>query len=52
MAPPMSVRLRTVVFFWSGEKLYICPAYTWWISFETALVNGSLVSVAANIRVA
>ena len=52
MAPPMSTWLHTVVFFWSGEKLYICPVYTWWISFETVPVTGSLVSVAANLCVA
>ena len=52
LAPPMSMRLLSVVFFWSGEKLYICPLYTWWISFETTPVTGSLVSVAANLYVA
>ena len=52
MAPPMNAWLCTVVFFWSGEKLYICLAYTWRISFKTAPVTGSFVSVAANLRVA
>ena len=36
----------------NGGKLYICPVYTWWISFETAPVTESLVSVAAHLRVA
>ena len=35
---------------WRGN--YICLAYTWWMSFETAPVTGSLVSVAPNLRVA
>ena len=52
MAPPMSEWLCTVVFFWSGDKLYICLVYPWRMSFETAPVTGSLVSVAANLRVA
>ena len=52
MAPPMSAWLCTVVFFWSGKKLYICLVYTWWMSFETAPVTGSLVSVADNLRTA
>ena len=52
MAPPMSAWLHTIVFFWNGKNLYICLVYTWWISFETALVTWSLVSVAANLRVA
>ena len=38
----------TVVLFWSGGKLYMCPVYTLWDSFETAPVTGSLHSVAAN----
>ena len=46
MAPPMSG--DTVVLFWSGGKLYMCPVYTLWDSFETALVTGSPLSVAAN----
>ena len=40
------------MFFWSGEKMYICLVYTWWMSFETAPVTGSLVSVADNLRTA
>ena len=31
MAPLMSVWLCTVVFFWSGEKMYICLVHTWWM---------------------
>ena len=50
MAPPMSAWLCTVVLFWSGEKMYICLVYTWWMSFETIPLTGSLVSVAANLR--
>ena len=52
MTPPMSAWLRTVVLFWSGEKMYICLVYTWRMSFETAPVTGSLVSVTANLRMA
>ena len=52
MAPPMRVRGDTVVLFWSGGKLYMCPVCTWWDSFETAPVTGSLLSVAANRRFA
>ena len=51
MAPPMRMCGDTVMLFWSG-KLYTCPVYTWWDSFETAPVTGSLLSVAANHRFA
>ena len=50
MAPPTSVRWHTAVLFWSGGNLYMCPVYTWWDSFETAPVTGSLLS--ANHRFA
>ena len=40
MAPPMSARLRTVVLFWSGDRLIICSMYIWWISFDTSPVTG------------
>ena len=30
-------------------KMYICLVYTWWMSFETTPVTGSLVSVADNL---
>ena len=52
MVPPMSVHWHTVVFFWSGWKLYMCPVYTWWNSLETTLVTGSLLFVAPVCRLA
>ena len=52
MAPPMSVHWHTVVFCLSDRKLYMCPVYTWWNSFETTLVTGSLLFVAPVCRLA
>ena len=50
--PPMRARWRTVVLFWSGGNLYMCPVYTCWNSLETTLVTGSLLFVAPECRLA
>ena len=48
----MSVHWYTVVFFWSGGKLYVCPVYTWWNSLETAPVTGSQLFITPVCRLA
>ena len=45
MAPPIEVRLCTIVFFRSGEMMYIWTVYTWRESVGVLQVTGSLLHV-------
>ena len=45
LASPMRVPWHTVMSFWSGGMLCMCPVYTWWNLLKTAPVTASLLFV-------
>ena len=50
VAHPIRERFCTVVFFWSGEILYIWAVYTWRESFGVLQMTGSLLHVVLACR--